>query len=332
MKKRCNFFVFLTFQGSKQFKITDVGEQMYKVMSGVFCASTLVLGVLYFNKVAPIQEKIISRTGVSDFKTENEKLSRELLKLKDKYQSLLSRPKDQVFAQAETNPQEMLDSGLSLVEMTSLEMELRDLMKKRIVQSIEARHSRLLDKLNLSPSEREALVAIYRERMMGRMKFGMQMREAGTDEEKAALKLEQEKEREGNELALQAQLGNQYDVYLDYQEKRNDYESLDSVNRRLKDNKLSEEQTEKMATLMNDLTKTYSSLEDVDGRQVYELNAEDKKTYIADMTERNQQLIDTAANDLSVEQLASLKNQLDNDLKRMQHSSGGRKWGGRGPR
>ena len=61
-------------------------------------------------------------------------------------------------------------------------------------------------------------------------------------------------------------------------------------------------------------------------------NEEDKKTYIADMSERNQQLIDTAANDLSVEQLASLKSQLDNDLKRMQRSSGGRKWGGRGPR
>jgi len=301
-------------------------------MSGVFCASSLVLGVLYFNKIEPVQEIAVSQAGDDTFKSENERLNREYLSLKDKYDRLLAQPKNMVLTQAVADSEELLDSGMNLVEMTGLEKELRDLMKKRIVESIESRHARLFDKLNLSADDREALLGIYRERMMGRMKFGMQMREMGTDEEKEALKLEQEKERDANELALEAQLGSQYDVYLDYQEKRNDYESIDSVNRRLKDNKLSEEQTEKMATLMNDLTKTYSSLEGVDGHQVYELNEEDKKTYIADMSERNQQLIDTAANDLSVEQLASLKSQLDNDLKRMQRSSGGRKWGGRGPR
>ena len=301
-------------------------------MSGVFCASSLVLGVLYFNKIEPVQEIAVSQAGDDTFKSENERLNREYLSLKDKYDRLLAQPKNMVLTQTVADSEELLNSGMNLVEMTGLEKELRDLMKKRIVESIESRHARLFDKLNLSADDREALLGIYRERMMGRMKFGMQMREMGTDEEKEALKLEQEKERDANELALEAQLGSQYDVYLDYQEKRNDYESIDSVNRRLKDNKLSEEQTEKMATLMNDLTKTYSSLEGVDGRQVYELNEEDKKTYIADMSERNQQLIDTAANDLSVEQLASLKSQLDNDLKRMQRSSGGRKWGGRGPR
>ena len=301
-------------------------------MSGVFFASSLVLGVLYYNKVEPIQEIAMSQGNGEEFKTENERLNREYLSLKDKYDRLLAKPKSTVLPPSVSNSEDLLDSGMSLVEMTGLEKELRDLMKKRIVESIEARHSRLFDKLNLSPDDREALLKIYRERMMGRMKYGMQMREAGSDEEKEALKLEQEKEQEANDLALQAQLGDQYDIYLDYQEKRNDYESLDSVNRRLKENKLTEEQTEKMATLMNDLTKTYSSLEGVEGRQVNELNAEDKKTYIADMTERNQQLIDAAATDLSVDQLASLKNQLDNDLKRLERSGGGRRWGGRGPR
>ena len=298
---------------------------MYKLFTFVFLASTIVMATIYFS--GSNEQLVTSDLSASskELQVENDKLKRELLKLKNDYDKLQTRKKleSNSSRKASELTNDILPEGMSLVEMTDLEQEVRDLMRERIVQSIESRHARLFNKLNLSATEREDLLETYRARMMSRMKFGMQMRGLDTDEEREVLRVEQEKEREAGELALQVQLGDQYDIYMDYQDKRDDYQTIDSMNRKLKDNSLDEVQSEKLATIMNDLSKTYSSLESLDYRQ---MNDEEKETYKTDMTARNEELLVAAADDLSVDQLKVLKQQLESNLKNSVRR-GGRSFG-----
>ena len=298
---------------------------MYKLCTFIFLTSTIVMATIYFS--GSNEQLVTSDLSASskELQVENDKLKRELLKLKNDYDKLQTRKKleSNSSRKASELTNDILPEGMSLVEMTDLEQEVRDLMRERIVQSIESRHARLFNKLNLSATEREDLLETYRARMMSRMKFGMQMRGLDTDEEREVLRVEQEKEREAGELALQVQLGDQYDIYMDYQDKRDDYQTIDSMNRKLKDNSLDEVQSEKLATIMNDLSKTYSSLESLDYRQ---MNDEEKEAYKTDMTARNEELLVAAADDLSVDQLKVLKQQLESNLKNSVRR-GGRSFG-----
>ena len=314
----------------------------------VFLATTVVFGGLYFSQSPEIKqvpvENPLNKNLEKDLKLsqgEVEKLKKEIARLNSQINLLETAQLDRQKS-ISTDPK----TGEKKVEVTSTnespfmkmfqDPKIQDMMKKRRNQMIEGRYKYLFDKLNLDEDQKAKLIELMGERGTAAMAMGMKMRMLESEEEKQAARDERDLAEQEADAKIADLLGDQYETYSDYNKKRNEYREVEDLNRRLGEAKLSEDQTDKLATIMNDTNSSFQfSNEKVNESRwaVYSLNSEERAQYAKEVEERDAIILKESESVLSADQLEVLKKEQERDRERITRTRGfGRDRGGRGGR
>jgi len=321
---------------------------MQKIFMVVFLATTVVFGGLYFSQSPEIKqvpvENPLNKNLEKDLKLsqgEVEKLKKEIARLNSQINLLETAQLDRQKS-ISTDPK----TGEKKVEVTSTnespfmkmfqDPKIQDMMKKRRNQMIEGRYKYLFDKLNLDEDQKAKLIELMGERGTAAMAMGMKMRMLESEEEKQAARDERDLAEQEADAKIADLLGDQYETYSDYNKKRNEYREVEDLNRRLGEAKLSEDQTDKLATIMNDTNSSFQfSNEKVNESRwaVYSLNSEERAQYAKEVEERDAIILKESESVLSADQLEVLKKEQERDRERITRTRGfGRDRGGRGGR
>ena len=318
---------------------------MQKIFMVVFLATTLVFGSLYFTQSPEITqvpvENPLNKNLEKDLKlskSEADKLKKEVARLSSQIKLLETAQLDRKKS-ITTDP----NTGEKKVEVASVnespfmkmfqDPKIQEMMKKRRNQMVEGRYKYLFDKLNLDEDQKAKLVELMGERGAAAMAMGMKMRMLETEEEKQAARDDRDLAEQEADAKIADLLGDQYETYTDYNKKRNEYREVEDLNRRLGDAKLSEAQTDQLATIMNDTNSSFQfSNEKVNESRwaVYSLSTEEKAQYAKEVEERDALVLKESESVLSTDQLDALRKEQEKDRERITRSRGGFNRGGRG--
>ena len=320
---------------------------MQKVIVAILLTSTLVFGGLYFSQSPQIEEVKVENPLNSKMQAEIKKLQSELKLANQKNEKLekqlelFQSVKNEQLKTIKTDP----ETGAKKVEVTSTsaptspfmkvfqDPKMQEMLKKRRNKMVEDRYKYLFSRLDLDEDQRERLVELLGERGAAAMAMGMKMRMLDSDEEKQAAREEREAAEAETDAAIADLLGDQYESYNDLNSKRDEYREVEGLNRRLGEAKLSDSQTDQLATIMNDTNSSFQfSNEKVNESRwaVYSLNEEEKAQYIKEVEERDALILKESEAVLSADQLEALKKEQERDRERLTRSRGGRDRGGRG--
>ena len=317
---------------------------MQKMFMVVFLATTVVFGGLYFTQAPEIKEVSVENPVNKNLEKDLKLSKNEVDKLKKEITRLNSQINLLETAQAErkkltTDPK----TGEKKVEVASVkespfmkmfqDPKIQEMMKKRRNQMVEGRYKYLFGKLDLDEEQKQKLVELMGERGAAAMAMGMKMRMLESEEEKQAAREEREQAEAETDAKIADLLGDQYETYTDYNQKRHEYREVEDLNRRLGDAKLSDEQTDQLATIMNNTNSTFQfTNEKVNESRwaVYSMSSEEKAQYAKEVEERDALILKESESVLSADQLEVLKKEQERDRERITRSRGGRDRGGRG--
>jgi len=310
---------------------------MYKPLTFVFLGTTVAMGALYMSKEAQETPAEPTVTVDDSSKKKLQEMTRQLTDKESRIKELeasisryqkLSKKKPQPVAveTVASNPNE------AVVKMSSREQEFRNTMKKRFAKRTEEQHKILWGKLNLNDEEKSALIDLMNERGMSNMQYHMGLRGASTEEEKEAARLKRDENFQASEEKISELLGDKYDIYADYDDKKKDYQRVSYLNSSLKDSSLNEAQTEQLVTSMNSTNESFEFSNEAvaeDRHAYYSMSDEDKKIYVDELAQRDELVLKESATYLDEDQQEALKKQQASDRARLQR---GGSWGRRGRR
>lgn len=312
---------------------------MQKIFMVVFLATTLVFGGLYFSQTPEIKhvevENPLNKNLEKDLKLSQssiDKLKQENERLKSQISLLETAQAEKMKKSITTDP----GTGEKKVEVASVkespfmkmfqDPKIQEMMKKRRNQMVEDRYKYLFGKLNLDDDQKDKLVELMGERGAAAMAMGMKMRMLDSDEEKEAAKQERDAAEQETDAKIADLLGDQYETYTDYNKKREEYREVEDLNRRLGDAKLSDTQTDQLATIMNNTNSSFQFTNEKANESrwaVYSMNAEEKAQYAKEVEERDALILKESEAVLSTDQLEVLKKEQAKDRERIMHSRGG---------
>ena len=165
------------------------------------------------------------------------------------------------------------------------------------------------------------------------MAMGMKMRMLESDEEKQAAREEREVAEQEADAKVADILGDQYETYTDFNQKRDEYREVEGLNRRLGEAKLNSEQTDQLASIMNETNSTFQfTNEKINENRyaVYSLSDEEKAEYVKELEVRDNMILKESASILNTEQLDALKQEQERDRERATRPRRGRGGFGRG--
>ena len=281
---------------------------MYKVTSGLFFCSSLVLAFLYFNKPEvelkpePSPETISTAQVEVDLKRELIRLKAKNVELEEKvarYAKLLEL-QGQAEASNEKTPQLLSDS----------QQILGDALLEQMEQKLYDRHADLFRKLNLSRDQMNQFMALQAKRGVKNKDFSQALKEAKSEEEKLAILRKMDEQDDLHEQAMASMLGNQYAVYADHREKRGEYAMINEINKKSKKSSLDDSSRDQLATVMNSVANEYTFSHPEVGenmRLAKALEGQEKKLFAKELIQRDKLVLKEAVEYLSPEQLFVLK-------------------------
>ena len=309
---------------------------MNKIATGIFFVTTLIFGGLYMTK-GPAPEPIEVKNPLNqELKSERDKLLTKNSKLEKEVQALKDQLQLARKATAKAQEDRVAAVNAPKAEIASTERKtqnpfqrvmddpkVQEMMKKRRNQMIEGRYGYLFKKLDLSEADKEAFMELLGERSMVQMSSRMRGFANGDDEE-AKQKAEQEREESLSKInnEISDLLGDNYSTYEDYSEKRREYDYVSGLNRALGDSSLSDDQTDKLASLMKDTKDSYQfSNEKLNDSSnpwaAYSLNKEERAEYVKELEVRDELVLEESAGFLDESQQEALKKQQARDRERL---------------
>ena len=313
---------------------------MYKPLSFIFLGTSVALGTLYFSQGGTdtqlrtlVQQDPATIKENTSLKQQIINKDKEIEELEDMI-ALLEKGK----LSKESLPvvmEPVVASGKELVEMSPQEKKMRKMMKAKFAARTEKEYALLWKKLNLSDEAKEVMIGLIGESRMGRFQYAMAMSQAEPDEEKEEARLIRERQTAEGDTKMAELLGGQYDVYVDYQDKKQEYDTVVKMNSRLEDAALSEVQSEQLVGMMDETSKAYefSSVEaNESGTAVYTMNEEDRQVYYLELAEKNEIILENSAQFLDEEQQGILKKQQESELRRIKMRVESKGRGRLGPR
>jgi parvulin-like peptidyl-prolyl isomerase len=213
------------------------------------------------------------------------------------------------------------------------EPAIQDMMKKRQESMVMKRYGKVIDRLDLDDAEKEKLIGLLGDKQLYRMQAFMRSRAATDEDDKANIKALSEEQNLDNDEQIADLLGEKYDTYTDYQEKRHEYEILENLNEKFNDNTLTTEQTDQLADAMKTTANSFefSNSEVADNPGAFrELSKDDQKIYMTELKERDNLVLEELSNNLSDEQLQQVKKDQKRQRDRLTYSRGGFPGGRRG--
>ena len=316
---------------------------MSKPLNIILSVTTVTFAALYFSAGDQQQLPTVelkSNVESSELKKENTILKQELSKVQKELEMLKSMP-ERVVKVADTKkvqnsdntPKVEVSEGVDSFRNMMNDPKIQAMMKKRRDDMVMERYGKILDRLDLSEEDKAKLMTLIGDKHMNRMQVFMRMRAAETDEEKENIKAMQEEMGINNENQIADLLGTKYDTFKNYEEMRNEYRMLESIN---KDQTLTQDQTDSLASAMKDVSDSFefsSAKIQEDPRAYRELNDEEKAQYKLELEERDAQVLDEVASTLNDDQLEQFKKEQKRNRDRLTSSRGGSPFGrGRGGR
>lgn len=318
---------------------------MQKALTFILLATTAVFGGLYFSQAPEIQQVEVQNPADEKMKVELKKLQSELKLLANNNEKL--KKQLALFESVQANQKKLISTdpktGEKKVEVTTTatspfmkmfqDPKMQAMMKSRRNKMVEGRYGYLLNKLDLSEEDKAKLVDALGERGAAAMASMMKMRMSENDEDKEAAKEERELAEQEADAKIADILGDQYEAYTDYNEKQREYSEIQDLNRKLGESKLSDTQTEQLASIMNETNNTFQfTNEKVNESRyaAYSLGKEEKAEYVKELEERDNIILKESADVLSEDQLEALRKDQERDRERVTRSRGGRGGFGRG--
>lgn len=318
---------------------------MQKFLTIGLLATTVAFGGLYFSKAPEIQQVEVENPADETLRAELKSTQSELKLMAQENEKLKNQLK--LFESVKADQQKVIktdpETGEKKVELAAAptspfmkifqDPKMQEMMKERRNRMVEGRYGILLDKLNLSDEQRAKLIDVLGERGAAAMAMGMKMRMLESDEEKQAAREEREVAEQEADAKVADILGDQYETYTDFNQKRDEYREVEGLNRRLGEAKLSSEQTDQLASIMNETNSTFQfTNEKINENRyaVYSLNDEEKAEYVKELEVRDNMILKESASILNTEQLEALKKEQERDRERATRSRRGRGGFGRG--
>jgi hypothetical protein len=312
---------------------------MNKIITVVLVSSTLVFGGLYFSATPETQRIEVKNPLNEQLKSENARFKRDVNILEKKLSSL----KEQLLLSQNAKVTVTSVPVASVIKSQSVEKKVTNpflkmmsdpkvakAMTERRNKMIQGRYNYLFKKLNLSDDDNSALVSLLGEKQMATMASYMKKR-ANRDDEEASASIEAEKEEALNlvDSKISDLLGDGYDVFTDYSEKRQEYDYLNGLNEKLEDDaKFSEAQTDQLATVMNDSKNGYEfsneKFNSLGRYDVYKLDKDERTEYAKELEVRDELVLKDSADFLTEGQLNSLKERQERDRNRLTSRRGRR--------
>lgn len=314
---------------------------MIKFLNILLTVTSILFAALYYSSGdQPSTPQIDLETNVenSDLKKENLLLKQEVSKLKKQIDLLQSLPERVIkITETETNDSDtnnLVSDGVATFRKTMEDPAVQAMMKKRRDGMVMGRYKGVLDRLNLSDDEKEKMITLLGDRFLYRMQSFMKMRAAETDEEKEDIRASQEDLNIENENKIADLLGSQYDTYVSYEDKRNEYQILENLNNSEGESSFSQEQTDQLATAMKETSDAFQFSNETiqaDPRAYRELSDEDKVQYKLELEQRDELVLAQVSGSLNEEQLEKFKKEQKRNRERLTSSRrGGPPWARRG--
>lgn len=312
---------------------------MQKALTFILLGTTVVFGGLYFSQTPEIEQVKVQNPADEKLKLELKKTQSELKLLANENEKLKNQIK--LFESVKADQKKIIktdpETGEKKVEVTSSttspfmkmfqDPKMQAMMKSRRNKMVEDRYGYLLNKLDLTDEQREKLVDALGERGAVAMAAMMKMRMSESEEDKEAAREERELAEQEADGKIADILGDQYETYTDYNSKQREYNDIQDLNRRLGESKLSESQTDQLASIMNETNSTFQfTNEKVNENRyaVYSLSSEEKAEHVKELEERDNIILKESENLLSEDQLEALKKEQERDRERVTRSRGGR--------
>ena len=312
---------------------------MQKVITIGLLATTVAFGGLYFSKSPEIQQIEVEnpadetlRTQLKSVQSDLKLMAQENEKLKNQlklFESVNADQKKVIMTDPQTGEKkvELASTPASPIMKLFQDPKMQEMMKERRNRMVEGRYGILFNKLNLTEEQKSKLIEVLGERGAAAMAMGMKMRMLESDEEKQAAREERELAEQEADAKVADILGDQYETYTDFNTKQSEYRDVEDLNRRLGEAKLSEAQTDQLASIMNETKSSFQFTNEKVNENpyaVYSLSDDEKAEYVKELEVRDELVLKESANLLSADQLEALKSEQARDRERATRSRRGR--------
>jgi hypothetical protein len=304
---------------------------MNKLPLVILFASTLVFGGLYFFNQPEMQTVEVKNPLNDEMKSANARLKTEIKILTGKVASLESQlglvknttvKNGSTVTAAVANKEPDAAASNPLLKMLS-NPQVAAAMNKRRTDMVKGRYSYLFKKLNLSEDDQKVLVDLLGEKFMASAASRMkQFGNRGDEDAKATADAEKEDAYAAVDAKIENLLGDEFNVYSDYNEKRREYDYVSGLNRGLgEDAQLSENQTDKLATVMNETKSEYQfnneKFNTDDRYAVYKYSKEERQEYAKELEIRDELVLKDSSEFLDTDQQKALAERQQKDRERL---------------
>lgn len=320
---------------------------MNKAVIALLLSTTVIFGGLYFSQTGAVKKVEVENplnakleADVKGLESKVKLLDQENAKLKEQikhFETVKSEQKKIIKTDPQTGEKkvEVAQTNTSPFLKMLQDPKMQEMMKERRNRMVQDRYGYLFSKLNITEDQKAKLVELLGERSAAGMAAGMKARMSQNDEDRAAANEERDQSYAETDAKIADLLGAEYDTYTDYKQKENEYREVDGLNRRLGESKLSDEQKEQLASVMNQTNTSFQfSNEKINESRwnVYSLNDEERAEYAKELEVRDEMIIKDSAQFLTEQQLEELKKEQARDRERATRGRRGRGGdrGGRG--
>jgi len=279
---------------------------LYKAASGVFMVTTTIFASLYFvEKSAQSQAIIIETTKNTKEKSTDNKNSRSL---KQPEKEVITKTKTVVLKEKISSHPELSSHEIDLM------LEIKNSMSRDHSRRLEREHPMLFQRLDLDDEMKKNFKLLVGERRLG---LNMRAPEDFSEEEREEYYAKKEEILSSIDEKIAGLLGGQFDSYINYRDKSQQYQVVSSINYRLNESgeALEIDQQDKLAQLMYDSRQTASEEHgQVDWRAMRE-NPEKAQSALEDYKAR-QDALKEQVDFLSENQRKAFVTHLDSRYKR----------------
>ena len=219
----------------------------YKVTSGLFMAATAVFASLYFVEKTTPASTVVTSSTEHKRSSNNDKAPELRNDVADKNRTI-TKTETVILKQVVSSHPDLSSHEIDLM------LEIKNSMSRDYSRRLEREHPMLFERLQLDEEQKRDFKLLVGERRLG---LNMRAPEGLTEEEREDYYAKKQEILDSIDGKIADSLGSQFDSYLNYRDRSQQYQVVFDINRRLNSSgeEMNVEQQDQLAALMYDSRK-----------------------------------------------------------------------------